>query len=60
MNIPLPPKSCGQMVIVEAGVRRTGLPEICGNVSGSNSAANLELKSATTCSVSERVKVQAA
>ena len=60
MNIPLPPNSCGQMTFVGADVRRPGLSEIFGNSTGSKSAANLALNSATTPVVSERVSVQTA
>ena len=50
-NIPLPDKSFGQMNFDASKFS-------CTN--GSNSAANFELKSATTSVVSERVRVQTA
>ena len=60
MNIPLPPKSCGQIVNVAALVRVRLFDIISGKIIGSNSAANFLSNSATTSMVSERVRVQTA
>ena len=58
MNMPLPPKSCGQIVFVGADGDKALTFRNCWKGIGSNSAANFALKSSTTSVVSARVNVQ--